>query len=574
MPESDAEQNRRSTAQGETDQPHAPAISRRRSVSAIWLLPLIALAISGWMAYQDWVNRGSLVSISFLTADGIEVGKTRIRVRNVDVGKVESVSLREGDQGVIVNARIEPEAARLLHEDTRFWVVRPRIGTSGISGLNTLLSGAYIEMNPGNYGKALDSYTGLEEPPVTTALEPGLRIRLFSDEAHSLNVGDQVLFRGFPVGQIERIQFEPESVEAIYNLFIRSPYDQLVTSESRFWNISGIQFNLSAEGVSVQAGSMDTLMSGGIAFDILESGAQAKQAISGDRFRLHPDYKSVTEQPYDYSIEYLLLFEQSVRGLVKGAPVEFRGVRIGTVDRVLFQLQPNMELGDPRVPVVIRLEPGRLGLPDDKSALPMVSGQLRYWIARGLRASLKPASLLTGSLYVDMNLYSDAPSADVVYREGYEIIPTVSGGFAQIESKLLAVLTKIEQLQIEPVLTRADQTLNQASQMMIQAQQTLVTGEEAIRQLNHTLTRFEQLADNPDTRALPGEMKQLLQELRMTVKGLSPDSRLYTEVNRTMQTLQQTMLQLQPVLETLDKKSNALVFEAPKGQDLIPGAKP
>ncbi|MBB1487784.1 intermembrane transport protein PqiB [Oceanospirillum sediminis] len=577
MSKTDSEQSGLSPDSGNGNNiPHIPVISRKRSVSAIWLLPLIALAISGWMAWQDWANRGSLISISFMTADGIDVGKTRIRVRSVDVGKVESVSLMDGDQGVIVYARIEPEAAELLHEDTRFWVVRPRIGASGISGLNTLLSGAYIEMKPGNLGQGLDEYTGLEEPPVNSVLEPGLRVRLFSNEAHSLNVGDQVLFRGFPVGQIEWIQFEPESVEAIYGVFIRRPYDQLVTSDSRFWNVSGVHFNLSAEGVNIQTGSLDTMISGGITFDTLDPDKEGKGKIAenGDRFRLHPDFKSVRERPYNYSMEYLLLFEQSVRGLVKGAPVEFRGVRIGTVDRILFQLAEDEKQGDPRVPVVIKLEPGRLGMPDDEASLPHVRRQLVYWISRGLRASLKQASLITGSLYVDMDLYPDAPVATVVQSKGYNIIPSVSGGFAQIETKLLSVLTKIEQLQIEPLLSQAGQTLTQAERAMTQARQTLVTGEQAISQLNETLAKFDKLADNPDTQALPAEIKNLLQELRLTVRGLSPDSRLYTEVNRTMHTLQQTMLKLQPVLETLNKKSNALVFEAPKGPDIIPGGQP
>ena len=542
----------------------APIVSARRSISSIWLLPLIALCISGWMFYQDWANRGQLVNIHFMTADGIEVGKTKIKVRNVEVGQVESVRLNYPGHGVIINARIEPESANLLYGNTKFWVVRPRIGASGISGLGTLLSGAYIEMNPGDQAKPPKLYIGLEEPPVTSASEPGLRLQLSSAEGHSLNVGDRVLFRGFPVGRIERLHFDSEAREALYGIFIQAPYDRLVNSESRFWNISGISLNLSANGVNVQTGSLDTLLSGGIAFDNLDDKSSnsddasiLKPVQAGERFKLYSDFKSVREQPFEHYIEYLLLFDQSVRGLVAGAPVEFRGVQVGTVERISFNISELKNETDPRIPVVIRLEPGRLGYPDEEGVIAQTRGQLIYWVNRGMRASLKPGNLITGSLYVGLDIYPNAPTPKVDILSQPPMIPTIYGGFAQIESKLLAVLNKVEQLKIEPVLA--------------QAEQTFVSSQNAIAQLNSTLKQVEKLTLAPSTQAIPEDIQLTLKEIRLTAQGLSPDSRLYQEIHRTLETLQQTLGQLQPVLKTLDKKSNALVFEAPKGADIIPG---
>jgi len=534
-----------------------PVISTKRSISSIWILPFIALLLGGWMVYQDWANRGQLVSISFITADGIEAGKTKIKVRSVEVGKVESVQLNYADGNVLVKARIEPEAAPLLLQDTRFWVVRPRVGAGGVSGLGTLLSGAFIEMSPGSSETRNTKYTGLEEPPVTSASEPGLRLQLVSDNAHSLSVGDTVVYRGFPVGRIEQVSFDTQAKQAVYDLFIQAPYDQLVTTASRFWNMSGINLNLSAQGVNVQTGTLDTLLTGGVTFDILEDDSQGQAATDGDRYQLYPDFESVKEQPYAFYNEYLLLFDQSVRGLVPGAPVEFRGVRIGTVERIPFQISKITGDSDPRIPVIIRLEPGRLGYEDDENVLHSAHDKLRFWIAQGMRASLKSGNLITGSLYVDFDLYPDSERDYLIDFDGYPVIPTVSGGLAQLESKLTAVLTKIEQLQVEPVIAQLDSTLS--------------SSEKAIKQLNRTLKEIETLARNKHTQALPKELNATLAEVRKAAQGISPQSELYQEMNRSLNTLQQTLKQLQPVLKTLDEKPNALIFDAPKSADPIPG---
>ncbi|WP_286236909.1 intermembrane transport protein PqiB [Neptuniibacter halophilus] len=534
-----------------------PLISSKRSFSAIWILPLVALLMGGWMVYHEWANRGQLITISFSTADGIEAGKTKLKVSSVEVGKVESVQLNYPHNDVIIKARVEPEAESLLKNNTRFWVVRPRIGTTGVSGLGTLLSGAYIEMSPGDASATASHFTGLEEPPLTSESEPGLRLQLVSDNAHSLSVGDTVLFRGFPVGGIEQVSFDPKAREAIYDLFIKAPFDQLVSSDSRFWNNSGINLSLSADGVNIQTGTLDTLLSGGVSFDVLDDKEQGRPAGNGDRFRLYPDFSSVRDQPFAFYNEYLLLFDQSVRGLVAGAPVEFRGVRIGSVERIFFTISEVASETDPRIPVVIRLEPGRLGYLDEKDTLPTAHETMNYWVEQGMRASLKSGNLLTGSLFIDFDLYPETDNQSMTEYDGYSVIPTVSGGFVQLENKLLAVLNKIEQLKVEPVLAQLDSTLG--------------SSEQTIRQLNTTLKAVEKLVADKQTQALPEALHRTLQEIRLAATGVSPQSPLYHELGRTLESLQQTLSQLQPLLKTLDEKPNALIFDAPKSPDPLPG---
>ncbi|MCV6590598.1 MAG: MlaD family protein, partial [Marinobacterium sp.] len=219
------------------------------------------------MIYKHWQNQGPLITLTFQTADGIEAGKTALRARNVQVGRVEAVELNTSLDGVIVKARIEPQASHLLREDSLFWVVRPRIDTAGITGLETLVSGAYIELRPGNNPRERNSYTGLEQPPVTPPGTPGIRLTLLSKSGESLSVGDTVTYHGHNVGQIEQAIFDTAKDALRYELFIRAPFDELVTTSTRFWNASGIDIITSTEGVRIRTSSLESLLTGGIAFD-------------------------------------------------------------------------------------------------------------------------------------------------------------------------------------------------------------------------------------------------------------------------------------------------------------------
>lgn len=529
-------------------------VSAGRSISIIWLIPLVAVLIGGWMVYQHWQNQGPLVTLTFQTADGIEAGKTALRARNVKVGRVESVSLNRNLDGVLVKARIDPGAAHLLRESTLFWVVRPRVDTAGITGLETLVSGAYIELRPGNGPEGKLKYTGLEQPPVTPPGTPGIRLSIFSKAGHSLSVGDSVTYHGHNVGRIEQATFEAAQGVMHYDIFVRAPFDELVSSGSRFWNVSGIDITTSTEGVKIRTGSLDTLLTGGIAFDVPDDWPKGEPAIDGDSFRLYANESAITEQHFRLYSEYLLQFEQSIRGLKPGAPVEFRGIRIGTVVGLSERHMAMMNDYSGQIPVLIRLEPGRLGQFDAAS----IQNQLTRWVSEGMRASLKLGNLLTGALYVDMDIYPDADKAQLTETDGIQVIPTVSGGLERIEQRVVSVLDKIQALPIEPVLDNADQTLKDA--------------QRALKELEKTLTSVNQLAASDDVRQVAPGIVSTLAEIRETAQGMSPDSPLYHELKNAVQSLRDVLNKLEPVLDTLNDKPSALIFDKSAQPDLQPGA--
>lgn len=533
--------------------------AENRSFSIVWLIPLIAALIGGWMVYNYITSQGPVVTLHFQTADGLEAGKTTIRTRNVNVGRVESVSLSKDTRTVLVTARVDPQSAHLLRKDSQFWVVRPRVGAAGVSGLETLVSGAYIELRPGSDqvlkagpGRAL-VFTGLEQPPVTPPGTPGVRLSLYSSAGESLNVGDSVTYQGFTVGKIEKTIFDAERRRLSYELFIQAPYDRLVTTTTRFWNTSGVDITTSTEGVSINTGSLSSVLSGGVAFDIPQGWPHGKRAEDGDRYRLYGSRKLASEQRFRLYTEYLLLFDQSIRGLRPGAPVEFRGIRIGTVTGFSEKYLAEKGHYQGLIPVLIRIEPGRTGEFDEVRN----DQELRRWVREGMRATLKSGNLLTGALYVDFDIYSDAEPAQVVEFMGTSVIPTVSSGLEGIAQRITTLLDTLNSLPLKSMVGNANRALTDF-QSVAQA-------------LDNTISNVDALVAAKDTQAIPADIRQTLGELRHVADGFSPDSPMYHELSNTIQSLRDVLDKLEPVLETLNERPSALIFDKSDQPDLQPG---
>ena len=540
-------------------EPQAQAkITPSRRLSAVWVVPIVALGLGIWMVFYTLSTRGPLITIRFATAEGIEAGKTKIKALSVDVGQVESVHLRTDMSGIEVSARLDKEVADLLRDDTQFWVVRPRIGSAGISGLGTLLSGAYIELSPGQGEIGRDAFVGLEQVPVTPVGTPGLHVTLVGKGDRSLSSGDPVLYHGFTVGRVESVEFNTSDREAYYQLFIRAPYNDFVTTNTRFWNVSGLNVRTSTDGIQLDIGSLESILVGGVAFAVPD-GMPLGETINGQaKFRLYPDRHQINERVFEYYLEYVLLPDLSVRGLEAGAPVEYRGVQVGTV------ISPNLPYTDGKsaldeasIPVLIRVEPGRMGLSDDLPAVAAVRARVRELVhKRGLRASLKAGNLFTGSLYVDLNFYPDAQPVSLKTFRQYPVLPTVSSGFAQLEARLDAVLQKLQKLPIEPIL-------KDASGVLTETQKTL-------QGLQSTLDGLEDFLAQESLKTIPDSLNASLVELAEALRSFSSDSSLYRDVGRSLEKLQDLIWDLQPLVKVLSNKPNSLLFGGPQAADPEP----
>lgn len=535
-------------------------VSDKRKLPLVWIVPLVALLLGIYMVIHHYLTKGPEITITYLTASGIEAGKTKIKSLNVEVGVVEDVELNTDLKGVTLHARIANDQKHLLREDSKFWVVRPRIGATGVSGLGTLLSGAYIELDPGIGQPGKREYKGLEEPPVTPPDTPGIHLELLSEDAGSVSMGDPILYRGYQVGNVESSALNAEDSKLHARIFINAPFDSLVTSNTRFWNASGIALDASARGVRLRTGSLESILIGGIAFDLPEGTKPGNAVKNDDQFKLYPDEISIHENPYEHYLEFLLLFESSVQGLEKGAPVTYRGIRVGTVEDIAIKYIPDEMLGKGgvKIPVLIKIEPGRFIGEDSEESLELFEKSIHNSIQMGGRATIKMANLLTGARMISWDFYEDVEPATIGKFGEYRTLPTVSTGVEELQKKVSDLLDKLNNLPLNQLLTDADTMINQLTQ-------TLENANKAVEDLNTIL------ADN-DTQQIPESIHAVLEELQSVLKGMSPDSNLYQDLNESIRQLNTTLRNIEGLTYTIDTKPNSIIFSKPKQDDLQPKA--
>lgn len=533
------------------------AVEKIKRWSPVWLVPIVTTLIGIWILIYHFSHQGAEVTLITLNAEGIQAGKTRIKSRSVDVGTVEMVTLSKNLNKVIIKARLSADMDGLLRKDSVFWVVKPQIGREGVTGLGTLLSGAFIELQPGTKGEEQSEYKLLDSPPLASPDAKGIRVVLNSEQARQLDAGDPVLFRGYRVGSVETSTFDAKARLMRYQLFISAPYDALVTHNVRFWKDSGIAFDMSTRGMRVEIASLATLFSGGVSFDVPPGWGPGHPVKQKAEFDLFEDESSIENSLYSEHIDYLLLFSDSVRGLEPAAPVEFRGIRLGTVAEVPFYatgMQQQVD-SDYKIPILIRIEPGRLikELGENFN----FQQHLEQGTQKGLRASLKTANLLTGSLFIDLDFYpNEKPLKGPQKFAGYPLLPTVSGGFSQIQQKLVQSLDKINSLPLETMIKEAAKTLSESQRTMHETQRMLLS--------------LNEITSSQEMKELPKELQQTLQQLKRSMQGFQPGSPAYSKMVSDMQRLGQVLSELQPILRTLNKKSNALLFEATSSQDPQP----
>ncbi|OHV08903.1 intermembrane transport protein PqiB [Kushneria phosphatilytica] len=545
-----------------SDQTSTALRKRLRYISPVWLVPLIALLIGAWMLYHSLSEQGPEVTLIMDSAEGIESGRTLIKARNVEVGHVTSVTLSDDTQHAVVKARMNNNTERLLNNGTRFWVVKPRIGREGISGLGTVLSGNYIQLQPGHGDKEKYTFQMLDQPPVAPPDAQGLRLHLSSTMAGSLSVGDPVLFNGYTVGRVEKVNFDADDRQVHYQLFIQAPYEKLVTTNTRFWSAAGFNFDVNSEGFSLNLDSLESLVSGGVAFGVPEDippGDPIGQESDLD-FTLYADRDSAYQGSFNYNLRYVVLIDDTVRGLNPGAPVEYRGVRVGTVDSVPWHIDKlsQSSLNSFKIPVLIRIEPQRLQARVDKPALEEWRKRMQHMFDNGLRASLKTGNLFTGQLFVDTNFVDDPSAPAAKAYDGVPVFPSQPSGFAQIEQKVTALLDKLNGLDVNGTVNRLNQTLAQSDQLL--------------SELGDTADTLNQVLNQRSTQELPNELKNTLQSIQQTLQGYSRNAPAYDQLTSTLKELNQLMHSLQPAARTLSEKPNSLIFNRDEIHDPQPRA--
>jgi paraquat-inducible protein B len=431
--------------------PRAPIVKRRRGISIVWLIPIVAALIGAFLAYRAYTEKGPTITLSFATAEGLEAGKTKVRYLDVEVGTVRTVAIGSDLKHIVVTAEMAPGAESYLREQTTFWIVKPRIGVGGVSGLGTLLSGAYVGLAPGE-GAPTRSFTGLERPPPLDANVAGRRFKLTSDTLGSLSQGAPIFYRGIDIGQVLEYQLTPDQQGLEIGIFVQAPYSDMVRTTSRFWNASGIRVSTGASGIEVQVGSLQSLIIGGIEFDTPLQADAGEVAEAGASFPLYPDKNALLQAGFTQKIPFMVYFDGSVRGLSPGAAVEFRGIKVGAVSSVNLEFDP--ATARIRIPVRLDIEPQRLlpgGLTKEDLATDRHQKMAKL-VQQGLRAQLQSGNLLTGELFVDLTFPPNAPKAELDTSGPIPIIPSVAARVEALQASATAIVNKIAALPVDELV--------------------------------------------------------------------------------------------------------------------------
>jgi paraquat-inducible protein B len=532
-------------------------VSPINSVSSIWLIPLIALIIGAWMVVDSYRQEGPLITIAFSTAQGIEVNQSMIKLRDIPVGKVIGMKLNDKLNGVILTVRLKKNTESLLSKDSLFWVVKPRIGLGSISGLSTILSGAYIELEAGKSTETTDHFVGLESPPLTPAGTPGLHLTLDSNSDHAFNIGDPVLFRGSKVGRIEYVHFNTDERKFYYNAFIDAPYDQLITTNTRFWEVKGVEIDITSQGLKFNTGTLETFLDGGVAFDVPTYLPKGEKITDRAYFSIYPNKEKVNEQLFQATQNYVLLFNQSVRGLKPGNSVEYKGIKVGEVVRTDIDYPEinNFLAKNTLLPVMIKLAPGRLGLPDNEIGLDKLQREMSQWISQGLHGVISIDNLVMGSKYIELK-YTNASDYEASTFGDVLIIPTADGELQQLFSRVQEVATKIEELPLNNLLTNANGAL--------------VSITAAMKNFNAASTDFSTLLSRTDIQALVSQANASLKSVEQLTNSYTQGSQSNVQLNKVLQAIEKAVQSLNPLLLQIKMQPNSLVMPIRKQEEKIP----
>ncbi|WP_332851436.1 PqiB family protein [Duganella sp. S19_KUP01_CR8] len=513
--------------------------------SLVWLIPLLAALIGLALVVKSVMDQGPTVTVSFRSADGLEPGKTKVKYKDVDIGLVRTITLSRDLSKVLVQIDMSKEAKRFTAADTRFWVVRPRVGASGVSGLSTLLSGAYIGVDAGKSEEVKEEFTGLEKPPQVAGDDKGSKFSLHGESLGSIDVGSPIFYRRIQVGQVIGFDLDEKGRGVKMTVFVSAPYDQYVGKNTRWWHASGVDVRLDSNGFKVNTQSLAALLVGGIAFETMNGQKPDQQAAPGTDFPLASDQANALREPDGVPITTVLYFDQSLRGLSPGAPVDFRGIVLGEVRSVGVEFDPVKK--NFRMPVTVDMYPARLGRSfqqtvssdQDRNAGPVV---LERMVARGLRGQLRTGNLLTGQLYVALDFFPNAPKVNLDVAQYPLEVPTVPNSLDELQTQIASIARKLDQVPFGEIGNNLRDTLKSANVLFKQID------AQVVPEMKDTLGA---------ARKTFGEANQLLQK----------DSPVQSDLREALQQLTQTLQSLNALSDYLERHPESLLRGKTNKQD-------
>lgn len=534
-----------------------PRVKKRSYPSVVWLIPLVTAIVGAWLIIKTVSEQGPLVTITFKTADGIEAGKTKVKYKNVDIGLVESVRFSDDFANVVVTVQFNKGTESFFRRNTRFWVVKPQLSVRGASGLGTLISGAYIEIEPGK-GAPQNHFTGLDEQPVVTSDEVGKKVVLIADQLRSIDTGSPIYYKGINAGEVLGHELANDHKSVYIYAFIKDPFDQLIRGNTRFWNVSGLDVSLTANGLNVRTESMTSIIYGGIAFETPDTSEGSSADINDLVFTLYNSHADILKNAYTRKINFVMYFDSSVRGLSVGAPVEFKGIKIGTVTRISLEFDSKKTTF--RIPVSVEIEPERIVQTNNNGVSSYATFQTL--VQHGLRARLQTGSLLTGQLFVELGMFPDTPIHLSDTQSKVPELPTIPAGLTVITDSAQEFLAKLNRIKVDEIGDQLLASLKGANKILNAPEIHTAVGEmgTAMQSLKSVLSKVDQSDIKGTIAAAKNALAKVDQTLVLTNRILKPNAPLQYNLIEMISELQETARSIRTLVEMLQRQPQALIF--------------
>lgn len=539
---------------------------RSRRISVIWVIPLVAVAIGGWLAWDTWSKEGPTIKISFDSGEGLQAGQSQLKYKEIVFGTVKSLELSSDQTHVVVTVATTHQAKPLLTDKTIFWVVKARLFAGNVSGLETLLSGVYIGMLPGpTAGKAQHEFAGLEDPPILQANVPGHTFLLKAERLGSISLGSPVFFRDLSVGEVLGWDIADMAEYVTIRAFVRAPYDSYVHDETRFWNASGVSVKLAGAGVEVQMESLKALLLGGIAFETPRAESRTQISLENHIFPLFRDRDRANAASYTRKIPVVSYFPGSVKGLARGAEVTMHGLVVGRVTDV--QLSYDADKDAILAPVRFEVEPERIvGI--GKQVFKTDAEGVDELVKRGLRATLQSASLITGQQVVALDFVPNAPPATVTMEGEDFVLPTAEGGgFAGLASSATDLLDKVNTIPFDQIGASLSGILKSVNEVAQGPQM-----KKALTDLGAMIASAQGMVQRLDTKQLPelasGLEKTLTSANKLVLSldnGYGDNTKFNRDLDRLMAQATDAVRSIRALTDLLARHPEALIKGRPEG---------
>jgi len=503
----------------------------------VWIVPLLALIVGGWLIYQYYSKQGPMITITFKNSGGLEPRQSQVKFRDVKVGTVEKVEILQQKEGVKVYVRINKDVTPFLNKDAKFWIVKPEIDLGKVRGLDALMNGAYIQLYSKLGSEAKREFKGLVEPPLSFQEENGHTYKLISESSYDFNEGTPVYFKQMIVGHVKKVNLTPDAKKVEVYVFIKEPYDKYININTKFWSLKNFTLDLTDRGVQVESGSLTQLLLGGIEFDTRDFKTTQK---SSDSFYLYSSKdealrKKIGEGKEKY-VDFLMKFDDGVGYLSIGASVKLDGFIVGKVKDIISVYDTKKLKTNSLVIATIDISIFQ------KGKKPAFLG-LKEAVKNGLSAKLEAVNPLVNYMYI--KLVKDKAGQSLVKDGKYYLFPTQKAKLSDITSKVKSFMTKLEKLPIK----------------------------DAVKNFSDSLLSFKNLSDDldgivkdKDTKALPKTINNAIKELDRSLSSFSKLANSYKEgsnfsdkLSQTLKDIDKASKELHNVLIKVKKKPNSLV---------------